>query len=569
MSPPRKMFINALDPEEFRVAIVAEGQLDEFALETTSREHTKANIYKGVVANIEPSLQAAFVNFGGERHGFLPFSEIHPDYYLEPVQGKAKPRIQKVLRKGQELIVQVYKEESPTKGAYLSTYISLPGRNLVLLPRQAHFGVSRKIEREEERQRLKELARKLGLPPEMGLIIRTAGEQAKTRDLAKDLQFLLKLWEDIKQAAATQSAPCLLHRDLDLITRTVRDYLSSDINTILVDDKEVLQQLRTWLRTAAPRQLHALKLYKDKLPIFTRYQMEDQLDRIYEERVPLKSGGSIVINPTEALVSIDVNSGRCTSQKELEETALKTNLEAADEVARQLRLRDLGGLVVIDFIDMKDKKHQKEVEQALKQSLKRDKARVTVGHLSKFGLLELSRQRLRPSAETSAYTACPTCQGRGRIKSVPGTSLSLYRQISAQLTQGPVQEVRAVVPPEVGNFLLNQKRKEILNLEEHYQLKIVFTVKAGLSPEDIQVEYLKREGAELKPVAEPKPVPESKPIPEAKQAPGVKKPGETKRPSRPRRRSSKPKPPAELPGEAPEAPPPAVAGPGLHEPESA
>jgi ribonuclease E len=507
MSPPRKMFINAADPEEFRVAIVEGGQLDEFALETTSREHTKANIYKGLVANIEPSLQAAFVHYGGERHGFLPMSEVHSDYYQEKPQGKVKPRIQRVLRKGQELIVQVYKEESASKGAYLSTYISLPGRFLVLLPRQCHLGVSRKIENEEERQRLKELAQKMGLPPEMGLIIRTAGEQAKIPALAKDLQFLLKLWTDLNQAAAGHSAPLLLHRDLDLITRTVRDYLSSDIKAILVDDKEVHQQLRSFLRTAAPRQMHSLILYKDKLPIFSRYQLEEQIDRIYEERVPLKSGGSIVINPTEALVSIDVNSGRCTSQRELEETALKSNLEAAEEVARQLRLRDLGGLVVIDFIDMRDKKHQKEVEQVLKHSLKRDKARVTVGHLSKFGLLELSRQRLRPSAEASAYTQCPTCHGRGRVKSVGTVSLSLLRQISSQAAQSQLQEVRAQVPLEVNNFLLNKKRREIMDLEELYKFRIILTARADLGPEDVYVEYLKKEAPEAKREAPEAPAP--------------------------------------------------------------
>jgi ribonuclease E len=317
-----------------------------------------------------------------------------------------------------------------------------------------------------------------------------------------------------------------LHRDLDLITRTVRDYFSPDINTIMVDNKDVYQTLRTFIREMAPRHVHALKLYKDNIPIFTRYQLEDQIDRIYSERVPLKSGGSIVINPTEALVSIDVNSGRCTSGKELEDTALKTNLEAADEVARQLRLRDLGGLVVIDFIDLKDKKHQKEVEQALKQSLKKDKARVTLGHLSKFGLLELSRQRLRPTAEVSAYTLCPACQGRGRVKRVDSLGLSLLRQISTQVAQNPIQEVRATMPLEVGTFLLNNKRKEILELEEHYNLKIVITPKEGLGPEDIQVDYLKRETPEVKPapgpVAEAKATPETKPVEEAKSTPAAK-----------------------------------------------
>jgi len=505
MTQPRKMYINVADPEEFRVVIVAEGQLDEFALETSAREQTKANIYKAVVVNIEPSLQAAFVNYGGERHGFLPISEVHPDYYQEKVQGQGQTKIQRVLRKGQEIIVQVYKEETASKGAYLSTYISMPGRNLVLLPKQAHLGISRKIEKEDERLRLKELAQEIGLPPEMGLIIRTAGQQAKTKDLAKDLQFLLRQWENLNRTAAEQKAPCLLYRDLDLITRSVRDYLTPDINSILVDDPEAFQQLRGWLLMAAPRQLQALKLYKDPLPIFSRYQLEEQLDSIYAELVPLKSGGSIVINPTEALVSIEVNSGRSTSQKDLEETALKSNLEAAQEVARQLRLRDLGGLVVIDFIDMRDKKHQKEVEAALKQSLKRDKARVSVGHLSKFGLLELSRQRLRPTAEASAYNPCPVCQGRGRLKTVPTLGLSLLRQISVQVAQNPIQEVRALVPLEVGNFLLNQKRREILALEEQYHLRIMLTSSAGLSLEEVQLEFIKREAAEPKgEAAEPK-----------------------------------------------------------------
>jgi ribonuclease E len=574
------MFVNAADPDEFRVAIVEEGQIEELALESASREATKANIYKGMVVNIEPSLQAAFVNYGGERHGFLPLAEVHPDWYQEKPQSKAKAKIQRVLRRAQELIVQVYKEESATKGAFLSTYISLPGRRLVLLPNQSHLGVSRKIENEEERHRLKDLAQKLGLPSEMGLIIRTAGETAATRELAKDLNYLLKLWENIKQTAATQPAPCLLHRDLDLITRTVRDYFSADIKTILVDNKDVFQTLRTFILEMAPRHVHALKHYRDKLPIFTRYQLEEQIDRIYTEQVPLKSGGSIVINPTEALVAIDVNSGRCTGPRELEDTVFKTNLEAAEEVARQLRLRDLGGLIVIDFIDMKDKKHQKEVEQVLKQSLKKDKARVTLGHLSKFGLLELSRQRLRPTAEVSAYIPCPACQGRGRVKKVETLSVSLLRQISTQMAQGQLQEVRAVVPAEVGHFLLNKKRKDLLLLEEQFGIKIVVTGKEGLGPEEIQVDYLKREGAEPRPVAAAKPAPESQAAPEAKPAPeatpalettpapGPKPSGGRKRPSRPRRRSAKPKPKAEAAPESPADAPAAEPGPASGESES-
>jgi ribonuclease E len=489
------MLINAADPEEFRVAILEEGVLEDFAIEAASRESTKGNIYKGVVANIEPSLQAAFVNYGGVRHGFLPLSEIHPHYYQKKPPTKGKIRIQQALRKGQELIIQVIKEESATKGAYLSTYISLPGRYLVLLAKQSHLGISRKIEREGERQRLKELAQKLGLPPEMGLIVRTVGAEGKKRNLGKDLSILLKLWNDINKAAGRPS-PCLLYKDLDLITRTVRDYFSKDVKTILVDDKEVYQQLRDFLRLVSPHQTHALKFYKDKRPLFVRYQIEDQIESLYAEQVPLKSGGTIVINPTEALVAIDVNSGRCLGQKELEETVFKTNLEAAEEIARQLRLRDLGGLVVIDFIDMKDKKHVKEVERTLKQALKKDKARVTVGHLSRFGLLELSRQRLRPGAETTTYVTCPACLGRGRTKSVPSQGLDLLRRISLHLTHNHLQEVRVSASEEVANFLFNQKRKEILSLEEEHRVKILITAHHGLSPENIQIEYVKSDAGE-------------------------------------------------------------------------
>ena len=493
MSPARKMLINAADPEEFRVAILEEGVMEDFALEAASREQTKGNIYKGAVANIEPSLQAAFINYGGQRHGFLPLSEVHPDYYQSKEKERGKIRIQQALRKGQELIVQLLKEESDTKGAYLSTYISLPGRYLVLLPKQSHLGISRKIDKEEERQRLKELAPQLGLPPEMGVIVRTIGAEGKQRHLTKDLQYLLKVWKDIQKAAAGQKAPALLYKDLDLITRTVRDYFSREVKTILVDDREVYHQLRNFLRVVAPQQLGVLKLYQDKYPLFARYQIEEQIDRLYSERLPLKSGGGIVINSTEALVAIDVNSGRCLSPRELEETAFKTNLEAAEEIARQLRLRDLGGLIVIDFIDMKDKKHQKGVEQTLRQGLKKDKARVTVGHISRFGLLELSRQRLRPAAETSTYMSCPACQGRGRIKSVPALGLGLLRQITFLLAQGPLKEVRAFLPTEVAAFLLNQKRKEIIVLEEKHKLKIHLLPKPGLLPEEIQVDFIKLE----------------------------------------------------------------------------
>ncbi len=536
MSPARKMLINAADPEEFRVAILEEGVLTDFALEASQRESTKGNIYKGVVANIEPSLQAAFVNYGGARHGFLPLSEVHPDYYQQKAPDKGKIRIQQALRRGQELIVQVVKEESATKGAYLTTYISLPGRYLVLLVKQSHLGISRKIDKEEERQRLKELAQQLGLPPDMGLIVRTVGTEGGKRNLLKDLNYLLKLWADI-QEAAKKPAPCLLHKDLDLITRTVRDYFTTDIKTILVDDREVHQQLKDFLKVIAPHQVSVLKLYQDKKPLFERYQIEDQIERLYAARVPLKSGGSIVINQTEALVAIDVNSGRCLGQKELEETAFKTNLEAAEEIARQLRLRDLGGLIVIDFIDMRDKKHAKEVERALRQALKSDKARVTVGHLSKFGLLELSRQRIKPAAELTAFVPCSACQGKGRVRSVPSLAVSLLRQLSRDLPGQPLQEVRITAPEEVAAYLLNSKRRELVALEEEHHLRLVITPRHGGPLDDIQVEYLKREAPEPPAVKAERPeeAPEKTAVEEAPETPPVPK---AKKSSRRRRRRS-------------------------------
>ncbi len=541
MSPTRKMLINAADPEEFRVAILEEGVLAEFAIEASLKEATKGNIYKGVVVNIEPSLQAAFVNYGGVRHGFLPLSEVHPDCFQQKVPERSKIRIQQALKKGQELIVQVVKEESATKGAYLTTYVSLPGRYLVLLTKQSHLGISRKIENEEDRQRLKELAQQLGLPPEMGLIVRTVGTEGGKRNLAKDLTYLLKLWADINKEAQ-KPAPVLLHKDLDLITRTVRDYFSTDVKTILVDDKEVYQQLKDFLKLIAPQQVSVLKLYQDKKPLFVRYQVEDQIERLYLNRVPLKSGGSIVIDQTEALVAIDVNSGRCIGQKELEETVFKTNLEAAEEIARQLRLRDLGGLIVIDFIDMKDKKHAKEVERALRAALKADKARVTVGHLSKFGLLELSRQRIKPAAESSTYVTCSACQGKGRIRSVPSLGVSLLRQLSREIAANPLQEVRLTVPEEVANFLLNAKRRELLQLEEENQLRIIVNAQHGVSFENIQVEYLRKEAGEAAAKRErPEPKGEKLELEEKAPAPAEKpeKPPKSSRSRRRGRRSEK------------------------------
>lgn len=489
----RKMLINAADPEEFRVAIVEDGKLEEFAIETASREQIKGNIYKGVVANIEPSLQAAFVHYGPERHGFLPISEVHPEYFQQEVPEGNRPRIQEVLKRGQELLVQVIKEEIASKGAYLTTYISLPGRFLVLLPGQDQIGISRKIEDETRRQELKEIIKELNLGRGVGLIVRTASATAKKREILKDYHYLANIWEEIKKTAGHSPAPALIYKELDLVIRTIRDYYTSDINEVLIDDPDTYNQIKNFFKIFAPRQTKVLKLYKEKRPIFSKYQIEEQLERLYDNQVPLKSGGSIVISPTEALVAIDVNSGRCIKPKELEETAFKTNLEAAQEIARQLRLRDLGGLVVIDFIDMKDRKHRKEVEKELKAALKKEKARVTVGQISKFGLLELSRQRLRPAVTTSVHTSCPYCGGRGLIKSTEAHGLSILRRVAHEAAKNDLQEVRAELPPAVAHYLLNKRRKDLVALEEKFNLRLTIESNPAMPGTEPQLEFIKRQ----------------------------------------------------------------------------
>ena len=491
--PIYKMLINASDSEEFRVAIVEDGRLEEFALEVASREQLKGNIYKGIISNIEPSLQAAFVHYGAERQGFLPISEIHPEYFQQDAQTRGRPKIQEVLKKGQELLVQVIKEEIASKGAYLTTYISLPGRFLVLLPGQEQVGISRKIEDEAHRQELKEIIKDFKIPQGVGLIVRTASAGAKKRDLQKDYQYLYNIWEEIKKNAGGSPAPSLIYKELDLVIRTIRDYYTTDINEILIDDTETFNQIKRFFKAFSPKHTKALKLYKEKRPIFSKFQIEEQLERLYDNQVPLKSGGGIVINATEALVAIDVNSGRCISPKDIELTAFKTNLEAAEEIARQLRLRDLGGLIVIDFIDMKERKHRKEVEKELKTALKKEKARVTVGQISKFGLLELSRQRLRSTMAANLYISCPHCRGRGVLKSTEASGLSLLRKICHEAAKNDVQEVRAWLSQEVTHYLLNKKRRDLVALEEKFNLSLTIETDTELVGAESRVEFIKRQ----------------------------------------------------------------------------
>ena len=379
----RQMLINAEEPEEYRLAIVSGKKLEEFYVETTTRENTRGNIYKGVVVNIQPSLQAAFVDFGTEKNGFLQLPEIHSEYYQhEPPEEGKRVRIQDALRPGQELMVQVVKEATPTKGAFLTTYVSLPGRYLVLMPGSKHGGISRQIEDEPQRQRLRQIISELSVPDGIHLIVRTAGENRTKRDLSRDFRYLLRLWKNIKATAQEMKAPTLLYQERDLTIRAIRDYFTADIKRIQVDNKEVYNRVKDFMAVVSPRHRWLVKPYKEKRPIFAEYELENQIETIYSNRVHLNSGGFLVIDTTEALVAVDVNSGRSSREKKLWETAFKTNMEAAVEVPRQLRLRDLGGLVVIDFIDMKDRKHIRQVEIALREEFKKDRAKTEMGALA-------------------------------------------------------------------------------------------------------------------------------------------------------------------------------------------
>jgi ribonuclease E len=479
----RKMLINAEDSEESRVAIVADGLLEEFDIETTHKEQIKGNIYKGIVVKVEAGLQAAFIDYGGKRAGFLPLGEVHPTSYADPELAKrgGRVRIHDVLKRNQELLIQVVKDEIGTKGAALSTYISLPGRYLVLMPGVDATRVSRKIEDEAQRRELKEIVAQLAPPPGTGVIIRTAGLDRTKQELQRDMAYLLKLWETILAQAKEFPAPSVVYQERDLVIRSIRDYFTPDIGEILVDDREVFRRAREFLQAIMPRYVNRIKLYREKRPIFSKYQLEDQIEAIFEDKIALKSGGSIVIERTEAMVSIDVNSGRSTQERGMEETAFKTNMEAGEEIARQLRLRDLGGLVVIDFIDMRDRKHIQEVERALKNALKRDKARTEMSRISKFGLLEVSRQRLKPALQDETSLPCPHCKGQGMIRSRESLGLTVLRKIQAAAVKGNLLAAKAKVPLEVANYLLNDKRDRLLRLEQEYGIRILVEGDAQLT----------------------------------------------------------------------------------------
>ncbi len=488
----KRMLINATHSEELRVALVDGQKLYDLDIEPTTREQKKANIYKGKVTRVEPSLEAAFVDFGAERHGFLPLKEVAREYFTN--NSDSRPAIKDALKEGQEIILQVEKEERGNKGAAISTFISLAGRYLVLMPNNPKAGgISRRIEG-DDRDQLRDVVKDLKAPEHMGYIIRTAGIGRSVEELQLDLDYLIQLWDAIQRASENNKAPLLIYQESNVVIRAIRDYLRQDIDEVLIDDQKTYQEVYDFVEQVIPNFLGKIKLYQNNIPLFSRYQIESQIESAFEREVKLPSGGSIVIDPTEALVSIDINSARSTKGGDIEETALNTNLEAADEIARQLRLRDMGGLLVIDFIDMSSMKNQRAVENRMRDALSMDRARVQVGKISRFGLMELSRQRLRPSlGETSGIT-CPRCKGQGTIRDIPSTALSVMRLLEEEALKDSVHQIHAQLPVDVATYLLNEKREAVLKLENRLGVRILIIPNVNLESPNYEVSRVKENG---------------------------------------------------------------------------
>ncbi|MGC1817829.1 MAG: Rne/Rng family ribonuclease, partial [Casimicrobiaceae bacterium] len=497
----KRMLFNATQAEELRVAIVDGQKLIDLDIESASKEQRKSNIYKAVITRVEPSLEACFVDYGTDRHGFLPFKEISRQYLKsgrkggdgEDGEGESRSRIQDQLREGQELIVQVDKDERGNKGAALTTYISLAGRYLVLMPNNPRGGgVSRRVEG-EERNELREAVSSLEVPAGMSVIARTAGIGRTAEELQWDLNYLLQLWHAIEDAAKLQSGAYLIYQESSLVIRAIRDYFHPDIGEILIDTEAIYEQAQQFMGHVMPGNVSRVKLYSDDVPLFSRFQIEHQIETAYARQVPLPSGGAIVIDHTEALVAVDVNSARATKAGDIETTAFNTNLEAAEEIARQLRLRDLGGLIVIDFIDMESAKNQREVENRLRDSLKYDRARVQLGKISRFGLMELSRQRLRPALAESAYIPCPRCHGIGHIRGTESTALHILRIIQEEAMKDNTAQIVAQVPVDVATFLLNEKRTEVLTVETRFKVNVLLVPNRHLETPNYSVERLRHD----------------------------------------------------------------------------
>jgi len=492
----KRMLFNATQQEELRVAIVDGQKLIDIDIETAGREQRKSNIYKGVITRIEPSLEACFVSYGEDRHGFLPFKEVARSYFREGVDVR-NASVKEALREGQEIMVQVEKEERGNKGAALTSFISLAGRYLVLMPNNPRGGgVSRRVEG-EERQELRETMDKLDLPQGMSVIARTAGIGRTVEELQWDLNYLMQLWRAIEGASKAATGAFLIYQESSLVIRAIRDYFQPDIGEILIDTDEIYEQAHQFMSHVMPDMVHRVKRYSDDVPLFSRFQIEHQIETAYSRTVPLPSGGAIVIDHTEALVSIDVNSARATRGSDIETTAFHTNCEAADEVARQLRLRDLGGLIVIDFIDMEVSKNQREVEQRLKDALHHDRARVQMGKISRFGLMELSRQRLRPSLSEGSHVTCPRCSGTGHIRDTESSALQVLRIIQEEAMKENSAAIHVQVPVDVAAFLLNEKRGEVLKIETRHRITVILIPNKHLETPHYKLERIKHDDPRL------------------------------------------------------------------------
>ncbi len=496
----KRMLFNATQQEELRVAIVQGQKLVDIDIENASRQQRKGNIYKGIITRVEPSLEACFIDYGEDRHGFLPFKEINRSYFVRNIDLRTE-RIQDALEEGQEVIVQVEKEERGNKGAALTTYISLAGRYLVLMPNNPRGGgVSRRIEG-EEREELKNLIAQLQTPQGMSLIARTAGIGRNLEELQWDLNYLLKLWTAIQSAVTDNPAPILIYLESSLVIRAIRDYFEPDMNEVLIDTPEIYEQAQSFVSLVMPDYVDKLKLYKSDVPLFSRFKIEQQIETAHARMVNLPSGGAIVIDHTEALVSIDINSARANKGSDIEETAFRTNLEAAEEIPRQLRLRDIGGLIVIDFIDMENTRNQREVENKLKESIHQDRARVQLGRISKFGLMEVSRQRLRPALGDGSHVTCPRCNGTGHIRDVESSALQILRILQEEALQDDVATLTCQVPIEVAAFLLNEKRSELVKIENRCKVDVIIIPNKRLETPHYKIDGLKEDDSRLETMA--------------------------------------------------------------------
>lgn len=489
----RRMLINAVHSEECRIAIVENSTLEELEIESNTGAKLKGNIYKARVSRIEPSLQAAFVDIGTQRNGFLQINDIHPSVFKATPNGRragnGRPRIQDVIDPGQEIVVQVVKEERDQKGATLTTYLSLPGRYIVIMPGSERGGISRKIIEADQRRRLRKLSNELEIPYGIGMIIRTAGLDRSQSELARDLALQLKLWERILTNFQTAQSPTLLYQESDLSTRVIRDYFTPDIREIIIDEPDTYQRVKDFVGEVMPRYRSRIKLYTEPEPLLTHFNVDNQVIESFQSEVKLKSGGAIVIESLEALVAIDVNSGKATTEQGIEETAFKTNLQAAEEIARQLRLRDLGGLIVIDFIDMLDRRHKLAVERKMAEVIKYDKARIELGRLSRFGLMEMSRQRLRASLASQSHVKCQTCQGHGKVKAPELVALDVLRKIQGAVIAGSVPLVKARLSAVPALYLLNNKKSELAKLESLHRTQIYILADGRLRPDEYELSF--------------------------------------------------------------------------------